>query len=158
VSASNWTWCPGCQAEEAVRATAHRATFREDYQIYGAETGTVTVEYLGECHSCGLTLEFKDQRAIPVPPVSEPRRWAQIPAGWEVQAPSGAWYEVVATRAMHSDLQLVTLRSADGAEVESRRPAAATVTCRPGARASAEVENALALFGDGATIREDKVS
>jgi hypothetical protein len=39
-------------------------TFREDYEIYGAEEGTVTVEYSGKCTECGLSLNFTDKRAI----------------------------------------------------------------------------------------------
>jgi hypothetical protein len=40
-------------------------TFREDYEIYGAEDGTVTVTYSGSCQSCGLSLSFRDDREIP---------------------------------------------------------------------------------------------
>jgi hypothetical protein len=41
------------------------ATFREDYEIYGAEDGVVTVRYSGACTECGLTLKFKDEHPIP---------------------------------------------------------------------------------------------
>lgn len=34
-------------------------TFREDYEIYGAKTGTVTVSYSGNCKECGLEVNFK---------------------------------------------------------------------------------------------------
>jgi hypothetical protein len=33
-------------------------TFREDYEIYGAEQGEITVDYHGECTRCGLSLGF----------------------------------------------------------------------------------------------------
>jgi hypothetical protein len=49
------------------RATFERRTptFREDYEIYGADTGVVTVSYRGECQECGLSLSFTDDRPIP---------------------------------------------------------------------------------------------
>jgi hypothetical protein len=40
-------------------------TFREDYEIYGAETGTVTVSYSGECTECHLKLSFTEDHPIP---------------------------------------------------------------------------------------------
>lgn len=40
-------------------------TFREDYEIYGAEDGTVKVDYAGSCRACGLKLAFKHTHAIP---------------------------------------------------------------------------------------------
>lgn len=39
-------------------------TFREDYEIHGAETGTVTVGYGGSCTECGLTLNFEHEHPI----------------------------------------------------------------------------------------------
>lgn len=39
--------------------------FREDYEIYGAESGSVTVSYRGKCRDCGLTLQFKEDHPIP---------------------------------------------------------------------------------------------
>lgn len=36
-------------------------TFREDYEIYGASTGTITVSYSGHCETCGLGLDFKEE-------------------------------------------------------------------------------------------------
>lgn len=39
-------------------------TFREDYEIYGAETGVVTVSYSGSCRECGLQLEFCEDHQI----------------------------------------------------------------------------------------------
>lgn len=33
-------------------------TFREDYDIWGAEDGVVRVSYGAQCQKCGLTLKF----------------------------------------------------------------------------------------------------
>ncbi|MFA4084287.1 hypothetical protein ONA92_21555 [Mycobacteroides salmoniphilum] len=41
-------------------------TFREDYEIHGAETGVVTVSYGGSCTVCGYGTSFEDQHPIPV--------------------------------------------------------------------------------------------
>lgn len=41
-----------------------KSTFREDYEIYGAEEGWVEVSYRGKCTACGLSLSFKDMREI----------------------------------------------------------------------------------------------
>ena len=95
MSADNWAVCPRCvarakKAEARALAevtasygkipvaefdTARAAikpvrdkdyeTFREDYEIYGASDGEVTVDYSGHCSTCGLNLNFKDQRTIP---------------------------------------------------------------------------------------------
>lgn len=51
--------------EAAVKAKNGSQTFREDYEIYGAATGTVTVSYSGHCGECGLDLSFIDNRPIP---------------------------------------------------------------------------------------------
>lgn len=40
-------------------------TFREDYEIFGAEDGVVTVGYRGACTACGLTLSFEENHPIP---------------------------------------------------------------------------------------------
>lgn len=40
-------------------------TFREDYEIYGAETGEITVTYSGHCTECACGLDFDDVRSIP---------------------------------------------------------------------------------------------
>jgi len=91
MSASNWDICPRCvhraaqaadrEADalraryghvpldefEAARAAIQPAsrenyrTLREDYEIYGASTGTVTVSYGASCETCGLALEFTDK-------------------------------------------------------------------------------------------------
>lgn len=40
-------------------------TFREDYEIYGAEDGVVNVSYSGQCTVCKLSLKFTDSHPIP---------------------------------------------------------------------------------------------
>lgn len=94
MSASSYAACPRCTARAAARAqelldaaadaygiagpgeyadmvaAASAAalpgrTFREDYAVYGAETGTVTVSYGGSCEECGLALNFTSQHPIP---------------------------------------------------------------------------------------------
>lgn len=40
-------------------------TFREDYEIYGAETGSIKVSYGGSCTHCGLSLSFDHDHLIP---------------------------------------------------------------------------------------------
>jgi hypothetical protein len=40
-------------------------TFREDYEVHGAKTGIVTVEYAGHCTKCKLSLNFTDVHTIP---------------------------------------------------------------------------------------------
>jgi Fe-S cluster biogenesis protein NfuA len=85
VSASNWAKCPRCTArakkkqEEAMAALAEAGlddgtfsltvspagdSFREDYEIYGAEDGEVTVSYGGRCTECGLSLNFTHKHVI----------------------------------------------------------------------------------------------
>lgn len=52
-------------------------TFREGYEISGAETGAVTVEYSGHCTKCKLSLSFNFTEPIPgldCPPPQPPRR------------------------------------------------------------------------------------
>jgi hypothetical protein len=40
-------------------------TFREDYEIWGASTGTVKVDYSGHCDKCNTGLDFEFEREIP---------------------------------------------------------------------------------------------
>jgi len=40
-------------------------TFREDYEIYGAEDGVIYVSYSGHCQKCPAGLDFKFAREIP---------------------------------------------------------------------------------------------
>ena len=93
MSADNWAKCPRCWKkareerdslrEQVVasygkihitdfdelreRAEAPidlQSTFREDYEIYGAEEGWVQISYRGCCTKCSLKLSFKDMREI----------------------------------------------------------------------------------------------
>lgn len=41
-------------------------TFREDYEIYGAEDGVVKVRYQGRCKDCGLSLKFEHDHPLNV--------------------------------------------------------------------------------------------
>jgi len=38
------------------------ATFRQDYEFYGASEGTLTISYGGTCTECGLTLSIQEKR------------------------------------------------------------------------------------------------
>jgi hypothetical protein len=55
------------RALEADKAAFERRapTFREDYEIYGADTGVVKVGYSGSCGECGLQLDFTEEHPIP---------------------------------------------------------------------------------------------
>lgn len=94
MSAANWDICPVCKAraeeEWAQRVAEHAAsygvvdartftttatplesgmprperTFREDYEIYGASSGTVMVSYSGSCTKCGLSIDFKEPHRL----------------------------------------------------------------------------------------------
>jgi len=39
-------------------------TFREDYEFYGAEEGTVTAHYGGRCTECGLNVKFRHDEVV----------------------------------------------------------------------------------------------
>jgi len=81
--------------------------------------------------------------------------WSAVPAGWFVQAkPGGDWYEVLATRAMHSNLQLVKLRIGNG-EVETQRPREDRVSCRAGSLTN-PIGDAVQALGEGVEILEDQ--
>lgn len=47
------------QAAKAADVAFEKQTFREDYEFYGAEEGTVTASYNGHCGVCGLTCSFE---------------------------------------------------------------------------------------------------
>lgn len=54
---------------EALREIARRPldlepfrTFREDYEFYGADEGTVVATYEGECSVCSLHVKFRHER------------------------------------------------------------------------------------------------
>jgi hypothetical protein len=46
------------KAADAAEEENSPCTFREDYEIYGADEGVIRVEYHGECQECGLRVEF----------------------------------------------------------------------------------------------------
>lgn len=53
------------QIEEAkyqIKQNSAKATFREDYEIYGAETGILTISYRGVCNMCGLSNKINEER------------------------------------------------------------------------------------------------
>ncbi len=64
---------------EAARVTAEEAlekfqdykarTFREDYEFYGADEGTVQARYSGGCNKCGLSVEFEHSKGFYTPGV-----------------------------------------------------------------------------------------
>lgn len=92
MSADNWTHCPRCtdEARKAVAAEHDRvmalygtvsveefdrqraalepvkveATFREDYEFWGAEEGTVHASYRGTCTGCGLRVELRTEKTF----------------------------------------------------------------------------------------------
>jgi hypothetical protein len=43
-------------------------TFREDYEFYGVETGTLEISYRGECITCGLKYEHGESKTFWMPP------------------------------------------------------------------------------------------
>jgi len=51
-------------AVAAIREWPLEKTFREDYEIYGAETGVVTVSYGGSCTVCGYGTSFEERHPI----------------------------------------------------------------------------------------------
>jgi hypothetical protein len=46
-----------------------QSTFREDYEIYGAETGEISVSYEGQCAVCRLSLSFT--QSVPIEGIEE---------------------------------------------------------------------------------------
>lgn len=67
MGASNWTKCPNCGGD-----------FREDYEFYGASTGTLKFYYGGICcaegrgHGCGARLDLKGEKQIEKPAKEKP--------------------------------------------------------------------------------------
>lgn len=51
---------------EKLKASRPDPTFREDYEIYGAEDGVVKVVYSGRCSTCGLALKFEHEHELDV--------------------------------------------------------------------------------------------
>lgn len=43
-------------------------TFREDYEVTGADTGVVKVSYYGKCQTCGLVAELQHEVRFFEPP------------------------------------------------------------------------------------------
>jgi hypothetical protein len=75
MSADNWAQCPQClnKAEESdAPIPVVGWTFREDYDISGAESGTIHVEYRGRCYECGAHCRF--QFTAPVEAGNDPTR------------------------------------------------------------------------------------
>jgi len=56
------------EAEKGDSGYSRDNTFREDYEIYGAEKGVITVSYGGSCTVCGLRLEFQEDHPF-YPPI-----------------------------------------------------------------------------------------
>jgi hypothetical protein len=54
------------QRVESKKAERLEDNFREDYEIYGAEEGVVTVTYGGKCTVCDLSLTFKHEHPLDV--------------------------------------------------------------------------------------------
>jgi hypothetical protein len=54
------------QEVDSLKATRLDVTFREDYEIYGAEDGEVTVAYSGRCSQCGLGVKFSHVHPLDV--------------------------------------------------------------------------------------------
>jgi hypothetical protein len=52
-------------AQQRKDAEGAPKTFRETWQIYGADEGVVTVVYVGSCTICKLNLEFTEDHEIP---------------------------------------------------------------------------------------------
>lgn len=69
MSADNWAICPNIDNHpEPVGSNAERVyTFREDYEIWGAENGTVIVHYSGHCTECKAGIDFEHTHDIPRP-------------------------------------------------------------------------------------------
>lgn len=67
MSASNWDICPRCRYADPDAPEEEHRTFREDYEIYGAATGSVRVVYGGHCASCDLRTSFDFVRVFYVP-------------------------------------------------------------------------------------------
>lgn len=81
----------------------------------------------------------------------EPRSltWGTVPAGWEVRAPDGRWYRVIATHRA-DPWQMVTM---DGIDARRRDPEG-PVTARPSATNPTDVALAALGFPE---ILEDKL-
>jgi hypothetical protein len=76
MSADNWASCPRCAARDAkLGPYPTTPTFREDYEFYGGETGTLEISYHGQCTDCGLTLHVSEKREFWTP--AEPELYTE---------------------------------------------------------------------------------
>lgn len=57
-------------AEDGHTGGGRNDTFREAYEFYGAETGTLTVSYHGQCTVCDLELSIEEQHPFYPAPMS----------------------------------------------------------------------------------------
>ena len=67
MSASNWDTCPRCIDEIGTERATHDSSFREDYEIFGAQSGEIEVHYKGRCKACGLGIAFTERRRFYTP-------------------------------------------------------------------------------------------
>jgi hypothetical protein len=68
VSVEEFNKASDALADDRAAFERRSANFREDYEIYGAESGSVTVSYSGSCEDCGLSLHFQEEHEIPLEP------------------------------------------------------------------------------------------
>ena len=156
MSANAWSVCPRCKARHDIGMRANE--FREDYEICGAETGTVTVEYRGECQRCGLLLTFTAEHPIPDwKPTNEPiggeipSQWDKVPSGWFVKTPKGDWLEVGETSFnTHAGKQMVSLLINGQAHAFPRDPKE-EVWARRGSQAPRDRDDAMSLLDEAFT-------
>jgi hypothetical protein len=143
MSADNWAECPKCHGGPPGDETNN---FREDWEI-GLNVGwigeedqppAILVKYRGECRDCGLLVELDQRHPVTWGPEKNtpsgqwrPEGWECIPAGWFIKVPSGEAWELVATE-NQGIIQAVTLRSPEGKQATSRRPAEQRVQACPG--------------------------
>lgn len=65
MSADNYAVCPRCSTTNRQSGPyPTEPTFREDYEIYGAETGELIIHYRGRCTVCGLSTEVNDAQVF----------------------------------------------------------------------------------------------
>ena len=74
MSADNWAICPNSHSHTG-NPDDEDETFREDYEFYGAETGTLHISYSGHCSvpTCKAGLNFKT--TVPI------KDWTPAPTG-----------------------------------------------------------------------------
>ena len=57
-------WISLDSAAQALSLELETQTFREDYEIYGADEGEIEVNYRGNCGECGLSVTLKHTHKI----------------------------------------------------------------------------------------------